>query len=158
MKMVMDGLGNRREPLEEISTTAVAVPFRLSNLVSSTNESPMEISNNRDSTIEMSKVVSENDQGSWNSIGDGSMSIAGDTLLDARSLHTPTTTTVDNNIEVTVKSDSKEAEFELDLDRVEVQHQKKICRTQSQRVVDWMRSHDGDLHLFAVGDQKWKML
>ncbi|KAK4853467.1 hypothetical protein QYF36_009692 [Acer negundo] len=152
----MDGLGNRREPLEEIST-AVAVPFRLSNLVSSTNESPMEISgfrclahsNNRDSTIEMSKMVSENDQGSRNSIEpinheneeDGSMSIAGDTLLDGCSLHTPTTTTttttttLDNNIEVTVKSDSKEAEFELDLDRAEFQHQKKICRTQSQRVV-----------------------
>ncbi|KAK0571751.1 hypothetical protein LWI29_020954 [Acer saccharum] len=149
--MIMDGSGNRREPLEEIST-AVAIPFRLSNLVSSTNESPMETSgfrclahsNNRDSTIEISKTVGENDQGSRNSIGpinheseeDGSMSIAGDTLLDGCSLHTPTTTTtLDNNIEVTVKSDSKEAEFELDLDRVEVQHQKKICRTQSQRVV-----------------------
>ncbi|KAH7511504.1 hypothetical protein ACOSP7_015121 [Xanthoceras sorbifolium] len=190
--MILDGLENRMESLEEIST-AVAVPFRFSNLVSS-KEPTMEISgirclahttnllsnsdvksnrvydesvscegdghgsNNRDS-IGMSKLVNENDQGSWNSIGsinreireDDSMSIAGNSLLDGCSLEANSeinTTTISldkkgtgDNVEVSVKSVSKQAKFELDVvgDQgngtiVEGQHQKKICRTQNQRV------------------------
>ncbi|XP_031255689.1 protein phosphatase 2C 77-like [Pistacia vera] len=100
--MILDGFGGRREPMKDIST-AVAVPFRLSNIVS--NESAMEISglkfladtssllscgnngyNRRNNHSGMSKTLNEKES-SQNSTEsddrkDDSMSLGGNRLFD----------------------------------------------------------------------------